>query len=279
MLRSFLLAMLSIVWSPQTVEAYERQTVENSPNQPLFWRSRRVVVRAAYQTCPGCNPAEVRDAILRGLAAWTSAGDGCTDISLVEGEPPTELGTTLYGAPPDGENRIVWRNTEWLDSHSALALTLTVHNTSTGELKDADIDVNSVDFAWTTADPPALVLSDVQNTLTHELGHVLGLAHSLDPTATMAAMSPPGEISKRDLAPDDIRGVCTIYPTGQATSRGIVKSRGQVVGFTNCRSATGGKNITAPNLILVLMALTMLTLRRRARDEPEGGCRQDCSCS
>src|SRR4029450_623884 len=97
--------------------------------------------------------------------------------------------TNLYGAEPDGENRLVWHTDEWLDSPAALALTPAVFRRTTGEITDADIDFNGVDYTWTTTDPPELVLTDVQNTATHELGHVLGLAHTPDPMATMFARS------------------------------------------------------------------------------------------
>ncbi len=73
---------------------------------------------------------------------------------------------------------------------------------------------------------------DLQNTVTHEAGHFLGLAHPCEadpgtatangvpvcsghPEMTSVTMFPsasPGEISKRTLAPDDVEGVCAIYP-------------------------------------------------------------------
>ena len=58
---------------------------------------------------------------------------------------------------------------------------------------------------------------DVQNVVTHEAGHVLGLGHSSDPTATMYASAPLGETAKRTLAADDANGLCSIYPTGAST--------------------------------------------------------------
>ena len=52
---------------------------------------------------------------------------------------------------------------------------------------------------------------DLQNTLTHELGHALGLDHSSIPQATMAASSTQGETSKRALHQDDKEGHSYIY--------------------------------------------------------------------
>jgi hypothetical protein len=52
----------------------------------------------------------------------------------------------------------------------------------------------------------------VENTATHEFGHVLGLAHSAVATATMWATSGMCEVIRETLDPDDIAGVQTLYP-------------------------------------------------------------------
>ena len=58
---------------------------------------------------------------------------------------------------------------------------------------------------------------DVQNTMTHELGHSIGLAHSPDSRSTMYAGAQRGEISKRVLDDGSKEFVCTVYPKGQAS--------------------------------------------------------------
>jgi MYXO-CTERM domain-containing protein len=55
----------------------------------------------------------------------------------------------------------------------------------------------------------------VRNTVTHEVGHFLGLDHTPIEAATMFATAPRGETAKRDLHQDDIDGLCAIYPQGQ----------------------------------------------------------------
>jgi hypothetical protein len=50
--------------------------------------------------------------------------------------------------------------------------------------------------------------------LTHEAGHFLGLSHSPDPTATMKAVYSAASdgTSFRTLEPDDVAGICDVYP-------------------------------------------------------------------
>jgi len=52
---------------------------------------------------------------------------------------------------------------------------------------------------------------DIQGVATHEYGHALGLAHSADPNATMAAAHADNWIPARSIDLDDIAGVQAIY--------------------------------------------------------------------
>jgi hypothetical protein len=108
---------------------------------------------------------------------------------------------------------------------NAIALTTTRFDTKTGDLWDADIELNGVTQQLSIGDP--IVADDLLSVLTHEGGHFLGLSHSLDPTATMRAIYDPRTDGDtfRDLAPDDIQGICAIYPPGRQAQTDSCENR------------------------------------------------------
>ena len=126
---------------------------------------------------------------------------GAVDCNLVE-----------YNSRGGNANLVVFRDGTWPhpEGPHSIALTTVTFDTRTGEIYDADIEVNSAIFTFTTTDTN--VQTDLLSVLTHEAGHFLGLTHSLDSNATMWANYTSGLIGPRTLALDDIGGVCVMYP-------------------------------------------------------------------
>ncbi len=73
---------------------------------------------------------------------------------------------------------------------------------------EADIVINS---KWEWRNNGSANGYDVQNVMTHEFGHMLGLGHSEFTEATMYEASAMGEIKKRDLHQDDLNGFNALY--------------------------------------------------------------------
>ncbi|RLB53806.1 MAG: hypothetical protein DRJ42_10915 [Deltaproteobacteria bacterium] len=251
--------------------AFERQTVDDNPTLSLYWATRTIPVFPQFDGTTNTGPAGVEVAMLDAFAEWENAG-GCTDIQLMSMGMPASLTTNLDGGDFDGLNRIVFRRT-WptAASPTALALTTVVYDRRTGVIQDADIDLNDERFFWTTAADTA-TLNDVQNTVTHELGHLLGFAHVPDPSATMFADSPEGEIDKRSLGSDDVDAVCTVYPRGAPTPGAVRRtgvSRGALTGVSSCTvsriGAPTGAGALGPACLVVCLLALGRTFRRTSR--------------
>lgn len=167
-----------------------------------------------------------RRIIAESAAVWSDLRCGSRQpFSLVLTEEPSQCGEpqTLFGR--GNVNTIAWVSEGWETERGydpdALAVTLTWSRSDTGEILDADMLLNQEHWSW--AECPAAAgctdgRVDLANTLVHEMGHVLGLAHTPeDRLATMWACAPPGQTLKRDLTDDDIDGICAIYPESDAS--------------------------------------------------------------
>jgi hypothetical protein len=267
-----LLIAAALLGAAAPVSAFERQTVDGAPERPLYWQRRAFDVYVGIETANEGSPAGIQTAALNAFTSWQSAG-GCTDVSFEDAGMPRALTTNLDGGAHDGENRVIFRQL-WPESASstALALTTVVYDRRTGVIQDADIDLNDESFFWTT-NLDGVTINDVENSLTHELGHFLGFAHVADPEATMYADSPEGETEKRSLAPDDIDAVCTVYPAGAPTPgvdpipTGI--SRGALTSASSCAAAPiGARGAGSAWWLLVLL---IAWGRTRPRQPPRRG--------
>jgi hypothetical protein len=181
---------------------------------------------------------------------------------LDENTPHLEVELTLGESRPmgyvvgskDNQNSIVVLE-EWPYAAGTLAVTLVTLNSRTNELLDADIAFNVEEHRFKVLPPNARVeghLDDVQNTVTHELGHVLGLMHnSMTEDLVMYPSAPPGELAKRVLKGDDRDGLLALYgvETADPTPAPLEPAFG-------C-SAT-------PAMTMILLALLFLARRRQA---------------
>jgi hypothetical protein len=238
---------------PGAASAYVREVT--SIGLPLAWKSPCVTMHLLLGDPPAVLTADqFLQAATLGASVWSQPALACSDIRLSMVAEPDATADVGY----DRQNIIAFRRQNWCGKasstaddpscypHSALAVTTLFKNKNTGEILDADIAFNAVDYTWgDIVGMPQLVAGDTvdfQNALTHELGHVIGLDHScyapadlqgrlLDNTGSPALdcynnPSLPASIAdstmypsvslrdtaRRDLAPDDEQGVCEIYP-------------------------------------------------------------------
>src|SRR5262249_18279867 len=67
-----------------------------------------------------------------------------------------------------------------------------------------------------TAQNQTCVATDIQNTVTHEIGHALGLDHNTSSSSTMFNSATTGDTTKRTVDPGSQQFVCDVYPKGGA---------------------------------------------------------------
>ncbi len=152
--------------------------------------------------------------IATAFSTWTSANCGAGTHPSVGamngGQTPSSLVEYNVGQP--NANIFMFRDDEWMASipGSALALTTVSYDSNTGQILDADVEVNGTGGNITNGRPTDG--ADLPSIMTHEIGHFLGLDHSPKPSATMFITYKAGSGNLRVLDPDDVEAICAIYP-------------------------------------------------------------------
>jgi uncharacterized protein (TIGR03382 family) len=290
--------ILVLVVSGQT--PYVRSRVGNNPDSHCLWWPAGTLT--LYQSATGIQetPGDAEFlALQRSLSTWRQALAERGNLQFVDGGRTDghEIGFNRAD-PASNRNMLVFRTRDcssiapsddvcwsesgcgnkyncWDDAGSGqftLALTTTTYDVNSGRLYDADIEINDANFYFTTADGPVCgepesqlcAVTDVESTVTHEVGHLLGLDHSPDTFSTMFASAERGETSKRLLDPGTQQFILDVYPAGRAAQRCALPPPGPepepVV-----PEPGGGCDATAGSPLLAAGAVLALGARRRRR--------------
>lgn len=240
-------------------QAYELYMTKDGKS-PLRWWQRELLEFHVATVAP----EETELSAVQGLAetafdAWIDAPCGLVPEVVFGGMVEASKATTptSLGAEPDNVFVFIKSASEWQRSGNSptwIAITKIAHDPTTGEIVDADIEINDGGYAFSYEDQAGVNEVDFLSMLTHELGHFFGLDHSAAQDATMFATyatSPEDAAEARTLSQDDIDGVCALY-----TDVPVHKVPGDG-GSEDC-SAFGGKAG-----LWGVLALLALTRRRR----------------
>jgi len=189
---------------------------------PLYWTTACVGYSIQQDASRQVSFDDAQTGMETAFAQWTNAtcptsdADGGSSKASIDVRflGPVACHEVQYNQNGGNANIIMFDDDVWPhdDANNTLGLTTVTYNINTGELYDADMEINTAQVTLTVnGDVPADGF-DFLSIVTHESGHFLGLAHTPDDHATMFAHYTQGATSMRNLSTDDIQGICTIYP-------------------------------------------------------------------
>lgn len=185
---------------------------------PLYWPSSCVGYSVQRDASDQVALDDARAIVDTAFQTWAKVDCNGDPVGVkVEDLGDVSCDVVAYNAKTKNANVIMFRDDGWpYDGSAALALTTVTYVLETGEIRDADMEINSADATLTTSDTDVDV--DLLSIVTHEAGHFLGLAHTPDASATMFKDYPPKSLTLRTLESDDIAGICAIYPPGNTAA-------------------------------------------------------------
>ena len=211
--------------------------------QSLFWPDACVTyaVQVNGSALRGISAYDTDQAMQGAFQAWLGAE--CPDggrpslgviplggarCDLAEYNPP-EQGRPL--AP--NANLVIFRDDAWPypKERYVIARTSITFDVVTGAIFDADIEINSFRNEFSTERDQSS--NDLQSVLTHEVGHFLGLDHSLVENATMFADYALSNLGTRTLSSDDRAGICSIYAPADEPALSCPGSTGPHHGYSS----------------------------------------------
>ena len=257
---------------------------------PLAWPGMCVGYSLQKDGTANISIVQVRKVIAACFVAWS-------DLECPDGELATlafseldDVGChrTEYAEDHANANIVLFQDNNWTYQgiDNTLAKTTVTFDNESGEIFDADIEINHAYNEFTVSDTN--VVYDLQSVVTHEVGHFIGLDHSDDFDATMYARYDEGTVELRTLEPDDIEAACAVYPPGRDATcdpqprGGFAYDCAPDEDSTATQDEGGGCAISrtesaAPWLFALGLAVLAAGARRRASRLPETRSRT-CAC-
>ena len=195
-----------------------------------------------------------RRAVIKGLQRWQTASGNMVTFDYWQG---TDRAKYLTNSDYNGFSNIYFASNSGSGiSSNVLALTQVWYNTGNGEILEADIALNDINYNFGTN--PGVTTSNgggtafLDNVITHELGHSFGLSHSGIMQSTMIYTE---AYEQYLLGCDDQIGMRALYPAGDAGSRSRIM--GSVVAESGGGAVAGAHVLAVSALRGTVMASAM----------------------
>lgn len=163
----------------------------------------------------GLAAGDVRSILANASAKWEDAADGAVNGVAGANILGNEIAGVVDGADtgsPDGKNEVMFAD---ISSSGAIAVTIVwgifAGPPSGRQLVEWDQVYDDVDFDWSTTGDAGKM--DLDNIVTHEIGHSDGMGHPDDSCTeeTMYRFGSLGEAKKQTLNAGDIAGINLLY--------------------------------------------------------------------
>jgi MYXO-CTERM domain-containing protein len=247
-----------------------------SKGLPLFWGQRCLSfsVQSTGSPALGLSYADLVPVAEKAFGLWPQAacGGGTPAIAVAS------LGALTCDVPENNRtgpnaNGVIFEDDSWTHGVEVIGLTTVSFNAKTGEIRDADMQINTFNYAGEFT-PEGLAY-----TIAHESGHFFGLAHSPTFGALMFFQSSAGTTVAPALSPDDVAAICAVYPPSLGApmcdpdplagafepAKGFAPDCGGDVTAACSLSRAAPEGAAAPSIALVAAAIGFAAGRRRRR--------------
>lgn len=230
-LATAVLGLLGAVVSPRHAQAYT-STVTPKGVAVRWKKDIKLPLAGNPQNRSGIDHGAFFNSVVRSLQRWKAASGGSVGFDYWQGTDPS-----VYEPNSDynGLSSIYFASNGSGAALSAnvLGLTQVWYDTDSGKILETDIVLNDIHYQFTT-DPRDSTGSGapyrstwgrqvyIENVLTHELGHALGLSHSGALQSSMLFMESPEQAF---LGCDEQVGIQAIYPSAATQGRGGIRGR------------------------------------------------------